>query len=339
MPYFPEQIMPANIKDESQDVRGNPHVINASDHNKIDEEIRAIETYIGVSSPMYSVGFSGMGCGASSFSAYSGYAYPVPSAASGVGENNIELLESVSDSLATLRDDTIMVTSGVVAIRDPMVPLADGMIPWPTSWSSYMTTLGQDLDDTTTYDEEEMEDLETLQLASVSNLDEVGYVSMINNVYTFTSTRGSVTDDFMAYGFSGTALPTETGTTDERSLLYRQLSMGSNVEVLGYWGVNSGNNTILKVGRKKQGTMSWVHKTGDLVFKGKLFLHVSPIMYLTSEGGFNALDCYVTPAGKIEFRTRMWDDAAEVYLDNATYLYASYQAVLVRTPLLTPRAV
>lgn len=338
MPYFPEQIMPANIKDESQDVRGNAHVIGASDHNKIDEEIRAIETYLGVKPSSYSLGFSGQGCGLSVFSAFSGSTYPVPQAASSVGSTSLDLLEYVSTSLNTIKDETVMVTSGVVVVKDPVVPAADGMIPWPTSWGDFMTTLGQDLGDDTTIDEQEIADLDSVQLGDVDNLDEIGFVSMINNVYAFDYTLGSSRDDFMAYGFSGTSLPPEAGTTEEQNLLYRQLSMGSNVEIMNYWGVDADNNTILRVGRKRQGTMSWAHRSGDLVFKGKLFLQVTPLMCLCPNTNFNSVECYVTPAGRIHFRTRSYDGDTGVFSEDATHLYASYQAVLVRTPLLLPRA-
>lgn len=336
MAYFPEQIMPANVKDESQDVRGNPFVITAADHNKIDEEIRAVEAYIGVKPPSYSIGFSGKGCGLLQFSSAAG-TYPPPVAASGVGSNNLDLLGDVSTDLDAIRDDTVMVTSGIVAVKDPMVPTADGMIPWPASWTPYMTTLSQDVDDTSISDEDALGVIETLGLGSVSSLDEVGWVSMINGVYTFPVNTFTTGDEYMAYGFSGTSLPPEDGTDEQKSLLYRQLSLGSNVEIMNYWGVNSSNNTILKVGRKSQGTMSWVHLTGDLVFKGKLSIHVTPIMYMSSDGGFCSIDCYVTPRGRIAFRSRSWNTDTG-FSDNSTRLYASYQAVLVRTPLLVPRA-
>jgi hypothetical protein len=337
MAYFPEQIMPANIKDESQDVRGNPHVIGASDHNKIEEEIRAIELYLGVKPSSYSVGFSGQGCGLASFSAHSGYAYAPPVAASAVGSNNLDLLEYVSTTLNTLKDETIMVTSGVIAVADPIVPGADGMIPWPASWAPFMTTLSQDIDDTTVYDEQDIVDLESLGIADTTGLDEIGFVSIINNVYSFPLTVGGNADDYMAYGFSGTVLPSENGTGEQRDLLYRQLSMGSNVEVFSYWGLT--DNTILRVGRKKQGTMSWVHKTGDLVFKGKLSIHVTPLMFMAPASEFNSVECYVTPAGRVHMRTRAYDSTTRIFSENSTKLYASYQAVLVRTPLLYPRAV
>jgi len=338
MAYFPEQIMPSNLKDESQDVRGNPHVIGASDHNKIDEEIRAIETYIGVKPSSYSLGFSGQGCGLAGFSAFSSSSYPVPSQASSVGSTNLDLLNYVSNALNILKDETLLVTSGVVAIKDPAVPGATGMIPWPASWASFMTTLGQDLGDVSISDEEDEEDIAAVQLADVSNLDEIGFVSMINNVYTFETTLGAKDDDFMAYGFSGTTLPSENDTAENQSLLYRQLFMGSNVEMMNYWGYDNSNGTILRVGRKKQGTMSWAHKTGDLVFKGKLFLNVTPLMYLAPASELNSIDCYVTPTGRICFRTRTYDDTSNTLSENATHLYASYQAVLVRTPMLFPRA-
>jgi hypothetical protein len=337
MAYFPEQIMPANIKDESQDVRGNAYVITAADHNKIDEEIRAVEAYIGIKPPAYSIGFSGKGCGLLQFSSAAG-TYPAPVAPTSVGSNNIDLLEDLSVALNSIRDDTVMVTSGVVAIKDPMVPSADGMIPWPASWAPFMTTLGQDIDDTTFDDEEAVGVLETLQLADVTGLDEIGWVSMINSVYTFPVNTFTTGDEYMAYGFSGSALPPEDGTVEQKNLLYRQLQMGSNVEIMNYWGVNAANNTLLKVGRKSQGTMSWVHKTGDLVFKGKFSINITPIMYMVSNGGLCSIDCYMTPNGRIAFRSRLWDSVNAVFVENSTRLYASYQAVLVRTPLLVPRA-
>ena len=337
MAYFPEQLMPANMKDESQDVRGNHYVACAADHNKIDEEIRSVELYLGVKSPSYSFGFSGTGCGLAAFSSFSGYSYPAPVAAAGVGANNIELLEDLSADLDAIKDHTVMVTSGVIAIKDPNVPSADGMIPWPTSWAPYMTVLSQDVGDPSIDDEDKLEIVEALGLSDVSNLDEIGCVSMINSVYTFPVGTFTNNDEYMAYGFSGSALPPEDGTAEEKTLLYRQLAMGSNVEIRDYWGVNTDDKTILKVGRKKQGTMSWSHKTGDLVFKGKLSIHVAPIMYMGANG-FCSIDCYVTPNGRIAFRSRAWDNTNSIFVENSTCLYASYQAVLVKTPLLIPRA-
>jgi len=338
MAYFPEQIMPANIKDESQDVRGNPYVITAADNNKLDEEIRAVEAYIGIKPPAYSLGFSGTGCGLLQFSSAAG-TYPAPSVIPSVEPNNLDLLEDLSADLGNIRDDTVMVTSGIVAIKNPMVPLADGMIPWPTSWAPYMTTLSQDIDDTSVDDEESMAVLETVGIGDVTGIDEVGSISLINSVYAFDVETFTTGDEYMAYGFSGAVLPPENGTATQANLFYRQLAMGSNIEIMDYWGVNTDNNTLLKVGRKKQGTSSWVHKTGDLVFKGKLSIHVAPIMYASSNGGFCSINCYVTPNGRIAFRSRLWDDPNAVFIENATCLYASYQAVLVRTPLLTPRAI
>jgi hypothetical protein len=255
----------------------------------------------------------------------------------GVGANNIELLEDLSAALDAIKDHTVMVTSGVIAIKDPNVPSANGMIPWPTSWAPYMTVLSQDVSDPSVDDEDKLEIVEALGLSDISNLDEIGSVSMINSVYTFPVETFTNNDEYMAYGFSGEALPPEDGTAEEKTRLYRQLAMGSNVEIMDYWGVNTDDKTILKVGRKKQGTMSWTHKTGDLVFKGKLSIHVAPIMYMGANG-FCSIDCYVTPNGRIAFRSRAWDNTNSIFVENSTCLYASYQAVLVKTPLLIPRA-
>jgi hypothetical protein len=47
MAFFPNRVIGANRKDESRDVPGNDEIINARDFNSHDEEIRAVEAFIG----------------------------------------------------------------------------------------------------------------------------------------------------------------------------------------------------------------------------------------------------------------------------------------------------
>jgi len=48
MTFYPNQIMPSNQQDETNDVPGNDQVMNARDHNVIENELRAVQQIIGV---------------------------------------------------------------------------------------------------------------------------------------------------------------------------------------------------------------------------------------------------------------------------------------------------
>lgn len=332
MPYFPESIMPSNIKDESQDIKGNPYIISAADYNKHDQEIQAIEKYINPSPPNYSLGFSGTGCGISSFSGFSGYYYPVPSGFS--GNNNLDKISYVMSVLEDVRDNTMFVTSGIIVIKDPAIPAADGIIQWPSGWSSYITKLSEDMYDDTIDDEQIVPELDSLTLEDVYGMPDSGQITVINPISSIWSDIGGFKDNFMAYGNQGEILPPENDTDSNKSLLYRRLSMGTNVEIMNYLGIDRINNRILHVSRKSQGTMCWKHKTGDLVFKGELSIFVSPFMYISDNEGFNNLECYISPLGKVTLKTRSYNYINGDRIENESHAYASYQAILIRSSIV-----
>ena len=49
MAFYPNQIVPSNQQDEVNDVPGNDQVMNARDHNVLENEVRAVEQMLGVS--------------------------------------------------------------------------------------------------------------------------------------------------------------------------------------------------------------------------------------------------------------------------------------------------
>lgn len=145
MAYYPESIMPANLKSESADSDGNAFVIGASDHNRHDEEIRAIEKTLGIDGECSLVG----------------------------------ALEDMADQLDLIRDGLVLTTSGIVAITDPDVPDADGLIAFPESWT---TTLVTDMPDESTTDETVLPFISALALDDVEDMPDEGYITIINDV-------------------------------------------------------------------------------------------------------------------------------------------------------------
>lgn len=159
MSYFPESLMPSRVKQESVDVDGNKFVIGGSDHNRLDEEIRAIEKIIGV--PILGVqGFSGTtnipGCSVSA------------------------ILAAIFQQLLRARDGQTLTTSGVVTVNDSTVVGYSGYIQFPTSWQ--VTTLEDDIPDDTTIDEGVLDPIDEVQLASVEGMPDEGYITIINDV-------------------------------------------------------------------------------------------------------------------------------------------------------------
>jgi hypothetical protein len=124
MSYYPESIMPSRLKDGSADVNGNKYIASASDHNKHDEEIRAIEKALGARRPTFP---GGSACSAASsgfssaigfssvigFSASSG-CYPAPSGCAGATNNLMDALQNIFDQLNEIRNGLVLVTSGTV---------------------------------------------------------------------------------------------------------------------------------------------------------------------------------------------------------------------------------
>lgn len=159
MAYFPESIMPARIKNESADVDGNQYIISAADHNRHDSEIRAIEKVIGV--PTLPV------------SGFSGPANPC---------SMVNVLLQILAQLQVLRDDFIIQTSGVVAVKDITVLTADGIIPFPSTWDN--TVLVDAIPDASVTDEEALDPIDSVELADIDGLPEEGYISIINDEST-----------------------------------------------------------------------------------------------------------------------------------------------------------
>lgn len=134
----------------------------------------------------------------------------------------------------------------------------------------------------------------------------------------------------------------------------RILAMGTNVEVMFYSGVDPLTNTIKNVYRKQFGTTSTGHFPGDLVFKGRASIQVSPILYQSDGTPISQLDCYLRSTGKVVMH--LMSSSAEGlsssspesvtgfsgsigYAPNLTRAYAGYQATLIRgiDPLPIPQ--
>ena len=190
MSYYPESIMPSRLKDGSADVNGNKYIASASDHNKHDEEIRAIEKALGSRRPTfpglcYSAASSGFST-ATGFSSVVGFSsctcvdgcYPAPSGCAGVTNNLMDALQNVFDRLDEIRDGMVLVTSGTVCCRNDVLGGANGLIVFPTNWP--VTTL-VDFVPATLPDESQPPDLDYVTLADVSGLPSIGYVSVIND--------------------------------------------------------------------------------------------------------------------------------------------------------------
>lgn len=187
MSYFPESVMPSRLKDESQDVNGNKYVIGASDTNKHDEEIRAIEKVIGVRRPSfpgqcYSAASSGFST-ATGFSSITGFSaapgcYPAPSGCAGATNNLMDALQEIFNQLNAIRNGLVLVTSGTVSCRNDVLGGATGAIAFPTNWP--ITTLVDYLPDTTS--EELVPTMANyVTLADVSDMPDIGYVTIIND--------------------------------------------------------------------------------------------------------------------------------------------------------------
>lgn len=359
MSYFPESIMPSRVKDESQDVKGNPYLVNASDVNKHDEEIRAIEKVLGVRMPVFPAsGFSGQGSdssgGWSGFSSFSGDAPSV-----GCSVDLYEAMENVLGLLRDIRDNHVLVASGVTAIMDSNVSGVDGIISFPSNWPT--TTLVDHMHDDGTdlananmpmkVDDESstLPDLPSLTLASVSGLPESGYLSIINDVSVCSYNSGLVVSPAALTGFlvltdpptaniynsAGPALSMSSSAEAMKTI--RAISLGTNVEVIRYDGVDTGNSKVLNVRRRALGSTSSRHAPSDIVFKGRLSIQVSPFMHVSNYGaladnfGGNQVDCVLRSNGKIEMTSKQRATKNSAYADNTLYAYASWSATLVRS--------
>jgi len=158
MSYFPESIMPSRIKQESADVDGNQYIFSATDFNRHDEEIRAIEKVIGVPR------------------------LPVPGGPTPDDDCSIlSILVRIAEQLKKIRDDYVLTTSGVIAIKDTSVTV-NPQIQFPSSWSTTNIATGfSGLIDTTIFDEDKLDTLDFIELDDVTGMPNEGYVTVIND--------------------------------------------------------------------------------------------------------------------------------------------------------------
>lgn len=352
MAFFPDSVMPSRLKDESQDVKGNKYIVCAVDVNKHDEEIRAIERVIGIRRPRFPAsGFSGTvsddGDGNFSFTASCAEEDKVdglcpgesPPACTDRLKDVFQALEEISDRLSQIRDDYMLMTSGIVMVTDPSEPGADGKIVWPTDWP--ITTLSSAISDTSVDEEETLPMLDEVQLASVSGLPlEGGFITIINDASTILMT--SANRNLRIIGFTSLASATDPIYAQEDIQLedtvgnkQRIFGLGTNVEILEYEQLDTVNNKLLNVRRKQLGTSSTRHASGDLVFKGRVSISVSPINYryrpTESRMRIDQIDCVLRSDGSIRLNVRKRDlGSLDVDDDRTTIAYAHYHAVLLR---------
>lgn len=326
--------MPNRLKDESQDVKGNKFIVSAADFNKHDEEIRAIEGTIGIRRPRVPA------AGQSSGQQPAGCEYAV--------RDVYTALQEMSDRLSRYRDDYLLMASGTVNVNLPSYSY--GNIPWPSDWP--MTTLASDISDNSTEDEEKLENLPFVELVNVDDLPaEGGFVSIINDAYAMNYTILSKTNrcdpdpndevDVVycsenALGYAGLDLDNSLSWTEGDPNKKRIFGLGTSIEIMEYESIDTVNKRLLNVRRKCIGTTSTSHASGDLVFKGRLSVHVSPVnCHYGSETGdvgfshMRTLDCFLRPNGSI------WILGSEAVLGIASRqrlqtAYATYHAVLMR---------
>lgn len=211
--------MPARVKQESVDVDGNQYVVSATDVNRHDEEIRAIEKVIGVPK------------------------LPVPGGPTPTDECSIlSTLVQIAEQLKKIRDDFVLTTSGVVAVRDSNVVGVDGLIPFPTAWSTTTLAVGfSGLTDTVVNDEDLLEKLDYVELTDVTGLPDEGYVTVPNDIsiapapvshttslifYSPTTANGKVNREFI-YDIL-VSLTGATVTLDATTALPLGLSLSNN---------------------------------------------------------------------------------------------------------------
>lgn len=347
MAYFPESVMPNRLKDETQDIKGNKFIVTAADVNKHDEEIRAIERVIGIRRPRTPVaGFSGT-CDASGdaeFVAGCDDADKVdglcPGEAPAACENDpsdaYAALQNIADALEGIRDDYMLMTSGLVAIRDPSVSGVDGKIVFPSDWPT--ATLQTDIPDGTVDEEEDLPDISSIVLSDVSDLpEEGGYITIINDASTILFRSGSRNIrliGFTSLAESGNPIYTKQDISLETEVTNKQriFGLGTNVEILQYESLDVSTKTLSNVSRKQLGTSSTRHGVGDLVFKGRVSITVSPVNYRLDRRRIDQVDCVLRSDGSVDLRVRNRDrnqlDPDDD--DDTTLAWAHYHAVLLR---------
>lgn len=336
MSYFPESIVPANIKQESADVLGNKYIVSAADYNKHDEEIRAIERLIGIRRANYP-------CDLTTISGVS--------QGSGQGGGSCQPAQTVSDILTAItnlvtlleniRDNAMMVTSGCILKHNGniFVDPTLGIINFPTDWPK--TVLLQDLPDNRVDEEDPLDPIDSIRLNDVSGMQESGYITLINDVSTmnyqtanrvvhlpgYTSLATTNKPYFQQYDINA-----RLGGVSKLSLPdSRVFGLGTNVEFISYAGLDTVNNKILNCQRMAGGSSATGHGAGDLVFKGRCTINIGPLMYKVNHGKtMDAVECVLRSNGGIDLEVRSTDVKPPDYKTQTFYAYVHYQALLVR---------
>lgn len=300
--------MPSRLKDESQDIKGNKYVISAADFNKHDEEIRAIERSLGLKRP----GVPGKGfSGAVTSNGFSSYSCPTTTCFPGIESCSVSAdvfaaLSTIAQRLVDIRDEMMRVASGTLAVIDPFAVGVTGIIPFPSDWN--VKTLVDDIPDAVQDEEDDLQDIASIRLNSVSGLPDRGFISIINDAsMMIAQDSGKIfVPGLTSLAVSGTNIYANLGViiaggpmTPNR--FQRVIALGTNVEVMEYNGIDVANNAILNVSRRRLGSTPTRHAASDLVFPGILSLHASPsLVKIATPGGLiSQIDCVVRSNGKI----------------------------------------
>lgn len=343
MSFFPESIVPANIKQESADVLGNKFIVSAADYNKHDEEIRAIERLIGIRRANFPC----------SLTTVSGV-----SQGSGTGGGSCQPAETVADIFTAItnlvqlveniRDNAMLVTSGTIMKHNIVYPTTPtlGVIQFPTDWP-ITSMVNQDLPDARTDDEIPLDPVPFINLGDVSGMQENGYISMINDVSMmgyqtgnrivhlpgYTSLATTATPFFAQYNINARiGGVSQLGLPDSRVF-----GLGTNMEIIAYYGLDTVNNRILNCQRMSLGSSATGHASGDMVFKGRCSINIGPLMYKMNHSKvMDAIECVLRSNGGIDLEVRSTDVKPPDYQTQTQFAYVQYQAMLIRDLLGIP---
>jgi hypothetical protein len=319
-------------------------VVAASDYNKHDSEIAAIEQYIGTTSPQFPTGFSsfmGVPQGSST------------TACSGTGTSMQAALNNLVTLLEQIRDDSVYVTSGTVLQYDNSgTSPYGGKIVWPSDWP--MTYLMDTLPDNRQNATDPLPNPSYVTLGDVSNMPTSGYVSIINDVSTMSYQGASSNRIVHIPGYTSLAttsaqsnIVAAVGGVSQLLLPYaRVFGLGTNMEFIYYDGLDTVNNRILNPQRMQLGTSATAHPSPnlvspDLVFKGRASINIAPLMFKVNNGKhIDCLECYLRSDGTVSIDVRNTDVSPPDYATQTQYGYVHYSAILLRDlaqiPLYVP---
>ncbi len=339
MSYFPDSLMPIIVKDESNDLKGNSFVMNAFDFNKHSDEIRAIESVLGVRSALFAgAGFSSAQCGTSPFG-------PSPldpvTPCSGTISDVASAIKIISDKLKDIRDNLVKTTSGTIAIVDSTQSISN-TISFPSDWT---TTLSQEISDDTTDLNYDFGTTPSILVADTTNFPNEGYISLINDisglVYNAQNALTVLIPGYTSmavvnspvYSLIGQAVNDTNYSIISRLPLERVFGLGTNVEIMQYSGKDSTH--LLNVQRKAFGTTSTRHCSGDLVFSGRLSISVSGIMFRLTDAAavsnpIGHVECNLRANGSINALCDYRSGGNQTVSGNTLFAYAQYQALLIK---------